>query len=91
MRLVRKTDNEHVGSLGLPVSPVMDRKYPHSIYFREPSGVLFEIAVDPPGITADEPATGLEETLMRPPKYEAQQKELQAALPPLKMALGAWV
>ena len=45
--------------LGLHVSPVMDRKYFHSIYFREPSGVLFEIATDPPGMAVDEPRAHL--------------------------------
>jgi glyoxalase family protein len=74
----------HVVRLGLHVSPVMDRKYFHSIYFREPSGVLFEIATDPPGMTVDEPAGQLGEKLMLPAEYEAARTELEATLPPLR-------
>jgi glyoxalase family protein len=74
----------HVVRLGLRVSPVMDRKYFHSIYFREPSGVLFEIATDPPGMTIDEPAGQLGERLMLPAEYEAARTELEATLPPLR-------
>jgi glyoxalase family protein len=62
----------------------MDRKYFHSIYFREPSGILFEIATDPPGMAVDEPAAQLGETLTLPPQYEAERQRLEAALPPLK-------
>ena len=83
---------QHVASLGLHVSPVMDRKYFHSIYFREPSGVLFEIATDPPGMTVDEAASQLGEGLMLPPQYEPSRKQLEATLPPLRMpALEAQV
>jgi glyoxalase family protein len=74
----------HVVRLGLHVSPVMDRKYFHSIYFREPSGVLFEIATDPPGMTVDEAVGQLGEKLMLPKEYEAARAQLEAALPPLK-------
>jgi len=45
---------DHLVELGYNVSPIMDRIYFHSIYFREPGGVLFEIATDPPGFTQDE-------------------------------------
>lgn len=74
----------HVVRLGLHVSPVMDRKYFHSIYFREPSGVLFEIATDPPGMTVDEAAGQLGEKLMLPKEYEAARQQLEATLPALK-------
>jgi glyoxalase family protein len=74
----------HVVRLGLHVSPVMDRKYFHSIYFREPSGVLFEIATDPPGMTVDETAGQLGQKLMLPAEYEDARSELEATLPPLK-------
>ncbi len=74
----------HVVRLGLQVSPVMDRKYFHSIYFREPSGVLFEIATDPPGMTVDEAAGQLGERLMLPKEYEAARHQLEATLPPVK-------
>jgi glyoxalase family protein len=75
---------QHVASLGLHPSPVMDRTYFHSIYFREPSGVLFEIATDLPGMTVDEPAAHLGEKLMLPRQYEGSRKQLEATLPPLR-------
>ena len=68
---------------GHHVSPVMDRQYFHSIYFREPGGVLFEIATDPPGMTADESATRLGSGLRLPPWLEPSRPEIEAALPPL--------
>jgi glyoxalase family protein len=77
---------EQLGRLGLHVSPVMDRKYFHSIYFREPSGVLFEIATDPPGMAVDEPLEHLGEQLMLPAQYEAARKQVEAILPPLRVA-----
>ncbi len=46
---------EEVAALGYDVTPVLDRNYFRSIYFREPGGVLFEIATDPPGFAVDEP------------------------------------
>jgi glyoxalase family protein len=73
----------HVARLGLHVSPVMDRKYFHSIYFRERSGVLFEIATDPPGMTVDEAVEHLGEELMLPARYEAARKQVEAILTPL--------
>src|ERR1700690_3557712 len=60
---------------GLGVSPVMDRSYFHSIYYREPGGVLFEIATDSPGFATDEPAESLGERLMLPRQYEAQRAQ----------------
>jgi glyoxalase family protein len=63
----------------------MDRKYFHSIYFREPSGVLFEIATDPPGMAVDEPAAQLGEKLMLPAEFEGARRELEATLPPLRL------
>ncbi len=63
------------------VSPVMDRQYFHSIYFREPGGVLFEIATDPPGFTVDEPLESLGTGLMLPPAYEKLRKQIELKLP----------
>jgi glyoxalase family protein len=74
----------HVMRIGLHVSPVMDRKYFHSIYFREPSGVLFEIATDPPGMAVYEPTAHLGEKLMLPGQYEGLRAQLEATLPPLR-------
>ena len=67
------------------VTPVIDRKYFHSIYFREPGGVLFEIATDPPGFAVDEPASELGTHLLLPPWLEPSRAELQAVLPKVKI------
>ena len=69
--------------LGLHVSPVMDRKYFHSIYFREPGGVLFEIATDGPGMAVDEPEEHLGEALTLPQEYESIRASLERTLPPV--------
>lgn len=75
-----------VADLGLHVTPVIDRQYFHSIYFREPNGILFEIATDGPGFTADEPIAHLGESLKLPPQYEAHRAEIERVLPPIKLA-----
>lgn len=72
-----------VRSLGLHVSPVMDRNYFHSIYYREPAGILFEIATDPPGFAVDESVETLGEKLMLPAQYESRRAEIEATLPAL--------
>ena len=71
--------------LGLGVSPVMDREYFQSIYFREPGGILFEIATDPPGFTVDETADTLGQHLKLPPQYEVRRAQIEAHLPPLRL------
>jgi glyoxalase family protein len=68
---------------GLNVTPVLDRIYFRSIYFREPGGVLFEIATDPPGFTTDEPPESLGRSLRLPPWLEAHRERIEQALPPL--------
>ncbi|MEO8031462.1 MAG: ring-cleaving dioxygenase [Gemmatimonadota bacterium] len=68
---------------GLDPTPVIDRTYFHSIYFREPGGVLFEIATDNPGFAIDEPAAHLGEKLMLPEQFEGDRAALEALLPPL--------
>ncbi len=65
------------------VSPVMDRQYFHSIYFREPGGVLFEIATDPPGFAIDEPVEKLGTSLKLPPAYESARERIESVLPVL--------
>src|SRR2546430_4526904 len=70
---------------GLHVTPVIDRFYFHSIYFREPSGVLFEIATEGPGFSADEPVENLGETLKLPPQYESQRADIERILPPITL------
>jgi glyoxalase family protein len=62
---------------------VIDRFYFRSIYFREPSGVLFEIATLGPGFTADEPLETLGQALSLPPNYERFRDELEQVLTPL--------
>jgi glyoxalase family protein len=70
---------------GIGVTPVRDRKYFHSIYFREPGEVLFEIATDPPGFTVDEPRESLGAKLQLPEWLECERRFLQKILPPLKV------
>jgi glyoxalase family protein len=77
--------------LGLNVSPVMDRSYFHSIYYREPGGILFEIATENPGFTADESPDTLGSTLMLPSQYEPQRAELEKLVPPVKLPSGKTV
>jgi glyoxalase family protein len=74
---------QEIANSGLRVTPVMDRQYFRSIYFREPGGVLFEIATDPPGFTRDETPAELGSGLRLPPWLEPRRSEVQAALPEL--------
>ena len=73
---------------GLDATPVLDRQYFHSVYFREPGGVLFEIATDPPGFAADEEPDHLGENLKLPPWLEKNREHIEAALPPLRVPAG---
>ena len=70
---------------GVPATPVIDRQYFRSIYFREPGGVLFEVATDGPGFLIDEPVESLGEALKLPPQYERNRPNLEAILPPLAL------
>jgi glyoxalase family protein len=76
---------ERLARAGVGVTPVIDRYYFRSIYFREPGGVLFEIATDGPGFTADEDSDHLGESLSLPPFLEPRRAEIEAALPPLEL------
>jgi glyoxalase family protein len=76
---------------GHDVSPVMDRNYFHSIYFREPGGVLFEIATDPPGFTVDEPVDSLGSELKLPPMYEPMRERIVAVLPAITVPVSGLV
>jgi glyoxalase family protein len=71
---------------GYQVSPVMDRNYFHSIYFRGPGGVLFELATDPPGMLIDESREELGKKLLLPPQYEPHRQRIEAELDPLEEA-----
>jgi glyoxalase family protein len=74
---------QRVAAAGGRPTPVIDRFYFRSIYFREPSGVLFEIATLGPGFTADEPLETLGEALSLPPNYEHLRSQLEPVLTPL--------
>ena len=79
---------EKLVSLGYGVSPVMDRVYFHSIYFREPGGLLFEIATDPPGFTKDERLDELGSTLRLPPWMERARPQIERMLPEITLPAG---
>ncbi|MBW3635718.1 MAG: ring-cleaving dioxygenase [Armatimonadetes bacterium] len=70
---------------GFNASPVMDRSYFHSIYFREPGGVLFEIATDSPGFAVDESVERLGSMLQLPSQLERYRAQIEARLPPLQL------
>ncbi len=77
---------EELVKAGFAVSPVMDRRYFRSIYFREPNGILFEIATDGPGFTIDEPADALGQSLKLPPMFESMRAQIERVLPALERA-----
>ena len=68
---------------GLAVTPVQDRQYFHSIYFREPGGVLFEVATDAPGFLYDEPIETLGDALRLPPWLESRRPQIEPRLAPI--------
>ncbi len=75
---------------GVPNSGIIDRHYFHSIYFREPSGVLFEIADDAPGFTVDVPLDRLGSVVILPPKLEPRRAEIEQRLTPLPDPRADW-
>src|SRR5438046_3372078 len=77
--------HERLVDLGYNVTPVIDRTYFHSIYFREPGGVLFEIATDPPGFTLDESLEELGNSLRLPSWMESARSQLERILPSIKL------
>jgi glyoxalase family protein len=74
---------ERAAKAGLPTSGEVERYYFTSLYFREPSGILFEIATDGPGFTVDEPLETLGERLALPPFLEDRRASIEAGLKPL--------
>src|SRR6185503_19542285 len=74
---------ERIVASGLDATPVIDRNYFHSVYFREPGGVLFEIATDSPGFAIDEDVAHLGERLKLPPQFESHRAQIESVLPPL--------
>jgi glyoxalase family protein len=74
---------ERLRTLGVPNSGKVDRFYFQSLYFREPNGILFEIATDGPGFASDEPVESLGERLSLPPFLEHRRVEIEAGLKPI--------
>jgi glyoxalase family protein len=72
--------HKKITALGLTITPQIDRNYFHSLYFREPGGVLFEIATDNPGFTVDEPLEELGTHLKLPAQYESQRSTIEKHL-----------
>lgn len=75
---------EKVLEKGLQITPKIDRDYFFSLYFREPGGVLFEIATDNPGFAIDEPIDELGSSLKLPKQYENARAQIEKLLPELK-------
>ncbi len=75
---------------GWPTSSIIDRYYFHSIYFREPGGVLYEIADDAPGFTRDLPVEALGTRIILPPWLEERREEVEAQLTPLPDPRAGW-
>ena len=73
-----------IDAAGRHPTPVIDRFWFKSVYFREPGGVLFEIATDGPGFGVDEDAAHLGETLVLPPWLESSRREIEEILPPIE-------
>jgi glyoxalase family protein len=80
---------EAVTLAGLSPTPQIDRFWFKSVYFKEPGGTLFELATDGPGFDRDEDLEHLGETLVLPPWLESQRAQIEAALPPLAVPVGA--
>ena len=70
---------------GTGATGIIDRQYFQSVYFREPGGILFELATDGPGFTLDEPAEHLGERLMLPAQYQPEREAIEAILPPVRL------
>jgi glyoxalase family protein len=79
-----------IEAAGIEPTPVIDRFWFKSVYFREPGGVLFELATDGPGFAVDEDAAHLGETLVLPPWLEAHRTAIEQALPPLSFNARAY-
>lgn len=71
---------DKIEQYGLSITPQIDRQYFHSLYFREPGGVLFELATENPGFTVDEPLEELGKNLKLPAQYEASRDKIEAHL-----------
>src|SRR5207302_8467750 len=81
----QKMWRDKIAALGFGVTPVLDRRYFRSIYFREPGGVLFEIATDQPGFAIDESPEQLGTRLALPPWLEHSRAEIEKNLAPVSL------
>jgi glyoxalase family protein len=81
---------ERVSDAGFPNSGYVDRHYFHSLYFREPGGVLYELATREPGFTVDGPVEELGMKLILPPFLESRREEIAARLTPLPNPRASW-
>ena len=68
---------------------MIDRNYFHSVYFREPGGVLYELATNPPGFAIDEPVERVGQRLMLPAHFEPHRAEIEAVLPRIHLPVPA--
>jgi len=83
--VAQRSWREELKTAGLDITPVLDRTYFHSIYFREPGGVLFEIATDPPGFSFDESVESLGEALKLPEWLESKRDVIEKLLPTITL------
>jgi glyoxalase family protein len=74
---------ERLDEVGIPNSGYVDRHYFHSLYFREPGGILYELATEEPGFTVDGPVEELGTRLILPPFLEGRREQIEARLTPL--------
>ena len=81
---------EHVAAAGVQTTPIIDRHFFHSIYFREPGGVLYEIADDAPGFTVFAPLAALGRRVELPPWLEPRRAQIEAVLTPLPDPRANW-
>ena len=79
-----------VSAAGVPNSGLVDRYYFHSLYFREPGGVLYELATEEPGFTVDGPVEELGRRIILPPRFEPQRERIEARLTPLPDPRADW-
>ena len=81
---------EHVNAAGVGSPPIIDRHFFHSIYFREPGGLLYEIADDGPGFASDVPVSELGRRVILPPWLEGRRAEIESRLTPLPDPRAGW-
>ena len=81
---------ERLKTAGVPNSGIIDRHYFHSLYFREPGGVLFELATEEPGFTVDGPVEELGRRIILPPWLESRREQVEARLTPLPDPRADW-